>query len=75
MVDDVAYFYQTGAIPGKIDESAIIGYTTSYTDMFPDKDGETNFNQELNMPYAKVEVYITMNGIYTLRCQTDTDKE
>ncbi|MBQ3194801.1 MAG: hypothetical protein IJB59_14665, partial [Oscillospiraceae bacterium] len=35
--------------------SAIIGYTTSYTDTYPEKDGETNFNRELNMPYARVE--------------------
>ena len=35
--------------------SAIIGYTSSYTDTFPEKDGETNFNREIGMPYAKVE--------------------
>ena len=25
------------------------------TDTFPEKDGETNFNREIGMPYAKVE--------------------
>ena len=54
MVDDVVY-YLAYAMPAEIDESAIIGYTTSYTDTFPEKDGETNFNRELNMPYARVE--------------------
>lgn len=42
-------------IPAEIDESAIIGYTNSYTDNEPKKNGETNFNRELNMPYAEVE--------------------
>ena len=44
---------------GEVDNSAIIGYTSSYTssytDTFPEKDGETNFNREIGMPYAKVE--------------------
>ena len=39
----------------EVKESAIIGYTTSYTDTFPQKDGETNFHRELEMPYARVE--------------------
>mgnify|MGYP007128703176 FL=1 len=42
-------------MPAEVDESSIIGYTTSYIDTFPEKDGETNFNRELEMPYAKVE--------------------
>ena len=53
MVDDVVY-YLKHEVPGEIDESAIIGYTTSYTDEMPQINGETNFNRELNMPYAKV---------------------
>ena len=40
---------------GEVDNSAIIGYTSSYTDTFPEKDGETNFNREIGMPYAKVD--------------------
>lgn len=42
-------------MPGEVDNSAIIGYTSSYTDAFPEKDGETDFNREIGMPYAKVE--------------------
>ena len=42
-------------MPAEVDPSAIIGYTDSYTDTFPKKDGETNFNRELDMPYARVE--------------------
>lgn len=53
MVDDVVY-YLKHEVPGEIDESAIIGYTASYTDEMPQRNGETNFNRELNMPYAKV---------------------
>ena len=55
MVDGVVYLYSAEAIPGEVDESAIIGYTTSYTNTFPEKYGETNFNRELEMPYAKVD--------------------
>ena len=55
MVEGTVYLKTITAMPAEIDESAIIGYTTSYTDTYPKKNGETNFNRELNMPYAKVE--------------------
>ena len=55
MVEGTVYLKSAAAMPAEIDESAIIGYTTSYTDTYPEKDGETNFNRELNMPYARVE--------------------
>lgn len=55
MAEGTIYLKSAAAIPAEIDESAIIGYTTSYTDTFPEKDGETNFNRELNMPYARVD--------------------
>ena len=55
MAEGEIYLKSAAAMPAEIDESAIIGYTTSYTDTYPEKDGETNFNRELNMPYAKVE--------------------
>ena len=55
MVEGTVYLKSATAMHAEIDESAIIGYTTSYTDTYPEKDGETNFNRELNMPYARVE--------------------
>ena len=55
MVEGTVYLKSAAAMPAEIDESAIIGYTTSYTDTCPEKDGETNFNREVNMPYARVE--------------------
>ena len=55
MVDGEIYLLNSEPMPAEIDHSSIIGYTTSYTDTFPQKDGETNFNRELEMPYAKVE--------------------
>lgn len=55
MAEGRIYLKSAGAMPAEVDESAIIGYTTSYTDTFPEKDGETNFNRELNMPYARVK--------------------
>mgnify|MGYP003291890290 CR=1 FL=1 len=53
MVEGKIYFLPATPMPAEIDESAIIGYTSSYTDTYPEKDGETNFNRELNMPYAR----------------------
>lgn len=55
MVNDQIYYKSVQAIPAEIDESAILGYTKSYTETFPKKNGETNFNRELGMAYAKVE--------------------
>lgn len=49
MAEGTVYLKSVSAMPAEIDESAIIGYTTSYTDTYPEKDGETNFNRELNM--------------------------
>lgn len=60
MVNDVVH-YLAAEIVAEVDESAILGYTDSYTNDMPKKNGETNFNRELNMPYAKVE-----NGIAVL---------
>ena len=55
MVNGGIYILTSEPMPAEVDESAIIGYTTSYTDTFPQQEGETNFNRELEMPYAKVE--------------------
>ena len=55
MVDDQIYYKSVQAVPAEIDDSAILGYTKYYTDTFPKKNGETNFNRELGMPYARVE--------------------
>lgn len=54
MVNDTVYYLES-EIVAEVDESAILGYTDSYTDNMPQKNGETNFSRELNMPYAKVE--------------------
>lgn len=55
MVHGKIYYLSEEEISGEIDESAILGYTESYTDTFPEKHGETNFNRELGMPYARVD--------------------
>ena len=54
-VDGIIYLCHPEPIPGEVAEQAVIGRTTSYTDTFPTRDGETNFNPELDMPYARVE--------------------
>lgn len=61
MVNDIIYLFEGEPMAGEVDENAILGYTESYTDTFPAKNGETNFNRELEMPYAQVE-----NGIAVL---------
>ena len=58
MVKGTIYLLSEEPVLEEIDDDDIIGYTTSYTDGFPQKNGETNFSRELNLPYAKVE-----NGI------------
>ncbi len=55
MVHGKIYYLSVEEISGEIEESEILGYTESYTDTFPEKHGETNFNRELGMPYARVE--------------------
>ena len=55
MVHGKIYYLSVEEISGEIEESEILGYTESYTDTFPEKHGETNFNRELGMPYARVD--------------------
>ena len=56
MVDGVFYEKSYQPMPAEVDESAIIGYIESYTDTFPNKDGETNISNDLiGQPFAKVD--------------------
>ena len=55
MVDGNIYYKSVTEVSEKIEEHAILGYTESYTETFPKKDGECNFNREIGMPYARVE--------------------
>lgn len=48
------------AMPAEVEESAIIGRTASYTDGWPQRDGETNFSREPGLPYARVEGSIAL---------------
>ena len=63
MVYGEIYYRSVEEFSGEVDESAILGYTESYTDTYPEKHGETNFNRELGMPYAKVDggIVVLMN--------------
>ena len=63
MVNGKIYYKSVKEITGEVEERAILGYTKFYTDTYPEKDGETNFNRELGMPYAKVEegIAVLMN--------------
>lgn len=56
VVDGVFYEKSYQPMPAEIDESAIIGHVSSYTDTFPEKEGQTNISKDLiDAPYAKVE--------------------
>lgn len=55
MVNGQIYHKSIAEVSGEVDDSAIIGHTTSYTDTYPQKDGETNFSREIGLPYAAVE--------------------
>lgn len=55
MVEGEVYLYEGAVMTTEIMNSVVTGYTTSYTDTFPQEDGETNFSRELNLPYVKVE--------------------
>lgn len=58
MVNSGLYLLNPEPVPIEVDESAIIGYTTSYTTGTPSMEGETNFSKELNLPYAWVNYSI-----------------
>ena len=66
MVDETIYYKSIQEIPAEDAEDNIIGYTTSYTNTFPNKDGQTNFIRELNLPYAKVDggIAILIDGTW-----------
>lgn len=56
MVNNKLYYYQYRYIDAsKIDEESFLGYTSSYTSNEPKKEGETNFDKNIGMPYAKYE--------------------
>ena len=68
MVDGTIYYKSIEEVPAEEAENNIIGYTKSYTDTFPQKDGQTNFIRELNLPYAKVDdgIAILIDGTWYL---------
>ena len=55
MAEGQVYLLAEAPMPAEVEESAIFGRTTSYTDGWPGQDGETNFSRELDLPYARVE--------------------
>ncbi len=55
MVNDKIYYLTAQELSAEIEESAIIGYTESYTDTFPKKNNQTNFCREPGMAIAEVE--------------------
>lgn len=50
------------------DDLDILGHTASYTDTWPEKDGETNFSRALDLPYARCEegIAVYCDGVWQL---------
>lgn len=63
MVEGAAY--QTAEVA---EGSAILGQTVSYTDTWPEKDGETNFSRTLGLPYVRCQegVAVLCDGVWQL---------
>lgn len=68
MVDGVIYYLSVTEASEEIRDSEILGYTEFYTEAFPKKDGECNFNRKIGMPYARVEagIAVYMNDTWYL---------
>jgi len=77
MVNGVFYEIADQPMSAEIDESAIIGYVSSYTESEPAKDGETNISEDLiGAPFAEVEggiVLLYQNEWYM--CTTETEED
>ena len=53
MVDGTVYLVPVDPLPaGTVDEGEISGCVESYTETFPEKDGQRNFSREAALPYA-----------------------
>ena len=56
MVDGAVYLVPVDPLPaGTVDEGEITGCVDSYTETFPEKDGQQNFSREAALPYAPAE--------------------
>lgn len=75
MVDDTLYYLEYQAVDS-VKSSSIIGYTSSYTDSEPSKDGETNFSRTLGLPYARTEdgIAVKYNGQWNLFVQQNDNQ-
>ena len=56
MVDGTVYLVPVDPLPaGTVDKAEITGCVDSYTETFPEKDGQQNFSREAALPYAPAE--------------------
>ena len=54
MVDGTAYLVPVEPLPaGTVDKGEITGCVDSYTETFPEKDGQQNFSREAALPYIQ----------------------
>ena len=54
MVDGTVCLVSVNPLPaGTVDEAEITGCVDSYTETFPEKDGQQNFSREAALPYTR----------------------
>lgn len=54
MVDGTVYLVSVNPLPaGTVDKAEITGCVDSYTETFPEKDGQQNFSREAALPYTR----------------------
>ena len=54
MVDGTVYLVSVNPLPaGTVDEAEITGCVDSYTETFPEKDGQQNFSRWAALPYTR----------------------
>lgn len=54
MVDGTVYLVSVNPLPaGTVDKAEITGCVDSYTETFPEKDGQQNFGREAALPYTR----------------------
>lgn len=67
MVDGTVYQMAYQTVEG-VGDSDVLGHTASYTDAWPEKEGETNFSRTLDLPYARCEggIAVYCDGVWQL---------
>ena len=68
MVDGAVYRSTGQVLVGEVDESAVLGQVSSYTDGVPAEEGQANFDRSLSARYARTAdgLLVCLDGEWTL---------